>query len=327
MSSFSSLGSAAQTKWAGLLHLKPDSSRGGSTTVTIDRSSHHPVVVQGKVGDLPDFVLEETAAAMASTGLDGESLLGRAGTSDVLLAFQGDGSRSVSQAFSGLGSSTEESRYLREKLFKNSVWWLLHGNCGLADLSTSITVSSGEVAVGEPFTYNIIVQHSGECAATGVRLVDALPSGVTFVSASTTYGQWRHEDGRVTFDLGYVPSAQRIEMSIVAQAIRTGGFTNSATVMLLGDEVDPFNNTTDPAAIVNVSGGSRVSLQLLSVTLGQPRLQVTAEPGQTYVIERSTDLVTWVRLHSDRIGVNGTFIFDDVLAGGEKYRFYRAKRE
>ena len=55
---------------------------------------------------------------------------------------------------------------------------------------------------------------------------------------------------------------------------------------------------------------------------GQVQLQFAAEPGPTYVVEASTNLVQWTKL-SVRTNTTGTVQFDDPGATNCPARFYR----
>ncbi|SDE61004.1 isopeptide-forming domain-containing fimbrial protein [Auraticoccus monumenti] len=57
---------------------------------------------------------------------------------------------------------------------------------GRSDLGVSKTVSSGPVVAGGQVTYSLSVTNAGPSSTRDVRLVDTLPSGVAFVSATAT---------------------------------------------------------------------------------------------------------------------------------------------
>ena len=59
-------------------------------------------------------------------------------------------------------------------------------NPASADLSVTKTASPNPGQVGVPLSYRIIAPNTGPAVATNVSVGDSLPSGVTFVSATTT---------------------------------------------------------------------------------------------------------------------------------------------
>ena len=68
------------------------------------------------------------------------------------------------------------------------------------------------MTVGNELTYTITVHNGGAIAATGVKLTDRLPKGVTFVSAT---GGVTPSDGVLTFDLGTLGGGAEATVSVV----------------------------------------------------------------------------------------------------------------
>jgi uncharacterized repeat protein (TIGR01451 family) len=111
-----------------------------------------------------------------------------------------------------------------------------------ADLAITKYDSSDPVRTGEVFTYTLLVTNFGPQDATGVTVVDPLPAGVTYVSASAGCVE---AAGIVTCDVGDLASAGVAELTIVVTAPDVvGTITNTATVT--GNEHDPVpdNNTS-----------------------------------------------------------------------------------
>ena len=69
-----------------------------------------------------------------------------------------------------------------------------------ANLSIAKTVSNPTPAVGETVTFNVIATNQGPSDATGVVISDALPPGLTFVSATPSAGSYNEGSGRWTLD-------------------------------------------------------------------------------------------------------------------------------
>jgi uncharacterized repeat protein (TIGR01451 family) len=109
-----------------------------------------------------------------------------------------------------------------------------------ADLAIAKTDSPDPVLVGEQLTYTLLVTNNGPQAATGVEVVDTLPGGVTFVSASAGCSV---AAGTVTCDVGDLAVGGEVEITIVVTADVEGGITNSATVTGAEQDPVPGNNT------------------------------------------------------------------------------------
>ena len=72
-----------------------------------------------------------------------------------------------------------------------------------SDLAVIKTGPPDPITVWRTLTYTIVVTNNGPYAATGVALIDALPTSVAFVAAITTQGTCAAEaTGTVTCDLG-----------------------------------------------------------------------------------------------------------------------------
>ncbi len=110
--------------------------------------------------------------------------------------------------------------------------------------------------------FQIFVNNDGPSVATGVILTDTLPSGVTFISASTSQGICTQANSVVTCNLGTVTGT--VTISIRVSPTRTGTITN--TVRVAGNEPD-FNTSNNTATTVTmVNAAPRRKKTLLSPT-------------------------------------------------------------
>lgn len=119
------------------------------------------------------------------------------------------------------------------------------------DLAISQTDSPDPVNVGNPLNYQLLVTNNGPDPATGVTVLDTLPAGVTFQSASATQGSCSEAGGTVTCLLGAIAASANATINVTVTApVSTGSITNSATVS--GNESDPIggNNTSNESTTV-----------------------------------------------------------------------------
>jgi uncharacterized repeat protein (TIGR01451 family) len=113
-----------------------------------------------------------------------------------------------------------------------------------ADLAIAKTDSPNPVTVGNPLTYTITVTNNGPSEATGVTVLDPLPNGVTFGSATASQGSCTQSSGTVTCSLGTMVNGASATVTIVVTPTTAGTITNTASVT--GDLSDPItgNNMT-----------------------------------------------------------------------------------
>ena len=101
------------------------------------------------------------------------------------------------------------------------------------DLSVHVAASTPVAATGVPFDYVVTVTNNGPMAATSVALSDSLPTGVTFVSATTDQGVVPSQAGGiVTATLSTLAVGASANLTIVVNPTASPGaiLTDSASV-------------------------------------------------------------------------------------------------
>ncbi len=116
-----------------------------------------------------------------------------------------------------------------------------------ADLSVSIGASPDPVQVNHNLTYTVIVTNNGPANATNVSLVNTLPLGATFISATGPQGVAGANGGTVALNLGTITSGSSVPVTIVVQPTQSVVLTDTASVS--ADNVDP--NTSNNSASVS----------------------------------------------------------------------------
>ena len=114
-----------------------------------------------------------------------------------------------------------------------------------ADLSIVKTVNDPTPNVGEQITFHVSLTNSGPHEATGVRVTDLLPAGVTFVSSNPSLGTYDDVSG--LWDVGTVDTSTPQTLEIVATVVSASAQTNTATISR-ADQFDPNTaNNSDVA--------------------------------------------------------------------------------
>ena len=123
-----------------------------------------------------------------------------------------------------------------------------------ADLSITAGGNPDPVRIGTDVTYTLSVANGGPSAATAVSVVDTLPAGTVFQSASGTGWTCGEASGTVTCTRpGLAAQSSAPAISIVATAPATAGnMTNTATISSLTSDPSAANNTATTVTLTNV---------------------------------------------------------------------------
>ncbi len=117
-----------------------------------------------------------------------------------------------------------------------------------ADLGIGLTDAPDPVDVGGLLTYTAHVSNAGPDAATGVTVVDVLPAGVSFASASAGCSNGA---GTVTCDLGTVAVGGGATAIITVTAGSPGVVANAVTVT--SDATDPASANDQASASTTIA--------------------------------------------------------------------------
>src|SRR5206468_12933793 len=97
-----------------------------------------------------------------------------------------------------------------------------------ADLAVRQSALPDPVLLGGRLTYELEVSNGGPSEATGVRVEDTLPAGVTVVSVETSQGSTANDQGILRGELGDLAAGSNATVRIVVEATALGSLTNVA---------------------------------------------------------------------------------------------------
>src|SRR4029077_19433185 len=103
---------------------------------------------------------------------------------------------------------------------------------------------SDSFQVGHPYWYILSIHNAGPAAATGVVATDALPAGLTYSRAVPSQGSCTQAGGKVTGNLGTMPSGRTAFVGIRVTPTHSGTITDTATVSATQPDPNPANNTS-----------------------------------------------------------------------------------
>jgi large repetitive protein len=159
-----------------------------------------------------------------------------------------------------------------------------------ADLELSMTSNKTTVSDGSTLAYTLTLTNKGNSATTGVTVKDVLPTGLTFVSATTATGSFANATGIWTVGSLAVNQTVTLTINVTVSNIVLSikNFAQVQTSGLSDPDSQVGNNTTsvpsqDDEASVEVFSQAATDSDL-SLTLTGPPQYPTALPLYTNVI-------------------------------------------
>jgi uncharacterized repeat protein (TIGR01451 family) len=126
----------------------------------------------------------------------------------------------------------------------------------IADIGIAKTVDNANPAEGATVNYTLVVTAYGPATSTGVVATDTLPSGLTFVSATTSEGSYSSSTG--TWNVGNLSASSTATLTIAATVNSgTAGETITNTGVVGESSIDTDNNPANNSSSVTlvVAGG------------------------------------------------------------------------
>jgi uncharacterized repeat protein (TIGR01451 family) len=123
-----------------------------------------------------------------------------------------------------------------------------------ADLNVLKTVDQASPRYGATIQFTVMVHNDGPDAATGVQVVDALPSGFTLLDTTASQGSY----AAPVWDIGSLEVGAAATLQMAVRVDTGGSYRNEATVV--ADQFDPIdgNNVDEAAPVPRVLPGATV---------------------------------------------------------------------
>ena len=162
----------------------------------------------------------------------------------------------------------------RDNIQSLAVFGGLTAATGGSDLSISKTDGPDPVQSAGTVQYRLMVSNGGPVAASGATVSDTLPEG-TIYRAGVSDPRCSSSGGTVTCSLGPLAAGGSHTVDIHAQVpsvTASRELTNSATVAVVGDDIDPnpANNTSTTSTTILAPGGDSAA--------------TTCIPGETCIL-------------------------------------------
>jgi uncharacterized repeat protein (TIGR01451 family) len=145
-----------------------------------------------------------------------------------------------------------------------------------ADLSLTKTADNSTPTINQNVTFTLTLANAGPSNASGVTVTDALPAGLSFVSATPSAGT-SYNSGTGVWTIGAVSSGANATLQIVAKVTASGTITNTAQVTAATEP--------DPDSTPNNNNAGEDDQASAALTVAAPPVITLCKtfPGQTCV--------------------------------------------
>jgi uncharacterized repeat protein (TIGR01451 family) len=185
-------------------------------------------------------------------------------------------------------------------------------------LAVGMTHSPDPVFTNNILTFGITVTNLGPYGATNVFLTDTLPANASLISAAASQGTVNtNVTGIATFSFGALASpGATATATLQVQPFLAGSAVNSATATDAAGSSVTASNTVSVASAVLPSIQAVYNARILTLTLN-------GQPGQSYILQVSTNLISWSGISTNTANTEGQFSFTNSVTNAPE-RFFRA---
>ncbi|WP_298392700.1 DUF11 domain-containing protein, partial [Flavobacterium sp.] len=169
------------------------------------------------------------------------------------------------------------------------------------NLGISKAINNPNPAIGSSVQFTLTATNAGLSNATGVVVNDLLPSGYTFVSASTVTGTYNNTSG--VWTIGTFANGATATLTINATVRPNGNYTNTATIS--GNETDTVTNNNSSSVTIPIT-----------LTNTCPTFTVNLNTAITSSNSQSGTVLTW---HTGTPATNANQISNAATASAGTY--------
>jgi uncharacterized repeat protein (TIGR01451 family) len=166
------------------------------------------------------------------------------------------------------------------------------GNCvtpptpaPVVDLAVTKIDTPDPVSAGRLLRYTIRVTNRGPGRATGVKVTDNLPGGVTLVSTKASQGSCSAAGAKITCALGALAAGASATVTVIVRPATPGTLVNVARVAGNEGDPNPGNNTSAVTTRVVAPFTPPAASVCDSVTVGRRSITVGARTTLRIVVK------------------------------------------
>ena len=117
-----------------------------------------------------------------------------------------------------------------------------------ADIEITKTTDNLEPKVGETFNFTVTVTNNGPATASGLKVTDSVPAGLTYVSSTASTGT-SYSSGTGIWDIGALADGATATLTIGVSGAARGMVTNTALVSALNESDPDSTNDSDSESV------------------------------------------------------------------------------
>jgi uncharacterized repeat protein (TIGR01451 family) len=169
-----------------------------------------------------------------------------------------------------------------------------------ADLALSMTASASAIVISNYLTYTLTVTNYGPSTSSNVLVSDTLPLNVSLVSYNAGQGSVIRNGQLLVWDVGTLVTNTGSQLVVTVRPNSSGNILNYATVSATTPDANPSDDFASVLVSVTVPNPPQLTPSFTAAT-GAFQLSVTNSPGQSVVIQASTNLISWIPIYTNTV--------------------------
>jgi len=121
-----------------------------------------------------------------------------------------------------------------------------------ADVRVAVASDRTAASQGDTLTFTVVVTNAGPLGASGMRVIDSIPQGLTYLSSTMTRGTYDPASARWQLDSLRVGAVDTLKLRTTVTTSLVGQTVERATIESLEHEVDPNLNNNTAAVLLNL---------------------------------------------------------------------------
>src|SRR4029453_11354611 len=160
-----------------------------------------------------------------------------------------------------IGFSEDESgQFWVSDYSGGAVYPIVEGPPAPIDLSLTQNDSVDPSPAGKQLTYTLQVRNNSSAMATGFVVTETMPSGVPFVSVSSTKGKCARSGNTVTCRIPSLAAAASATITLNVKPAAPGTISNTATSEANEPESNPADNSSTESTTISASSDLKVTV-------------------------------------------------------------------